>query len=98
MENVFEVVDKTGRRIRLTKERWKHITSPSSPHSYMSNILEEMKQVLVNADKIINSVYDDKKASYYGYFKERRQYLRVVVKYLNGIGFVITAYFVVNIK
>ena len=31
------------------------------------------------------------------YYKERRKYLRIVVNYLNGEGFVITAYFVKNI-
>ncbi len=54
MNNVFEVVDKTGRKILLTKERWKHITSPSSPHAYMTNHLEEVKQTLTNPNNIVN--------------------------------------------
>ena len=40
MINIFEIIDKTGRKIKLTKERWKHITSPVSPHAYMTNYLE----------------------------------------------------------
>jgi len=28
---VLELTDKSGRKIHLSKERWKHITSPSSP-------------------------------------------------------------------
>jgi len=32
---VFEIVDKTGRKIYLSRERWTHITEPSSPHAYM---------------------------------------------------------------
>lgn len=35
-EIVFEVIDKTRRMIRLTKERWSHITTK---HPYMSNYL-----------------------------------------------------------
>jgi len=45
---IFEIIDKTGRKVRLTKERWKHITFPTSPHSYMTNYLGEIKQTLIN--------------------------------------------------
>ena len=93
MNNVFEIVDKTGRKIRLTKERWMHITSPASLHSYISNYLEEIKQTLSNPDKIIESTNHENKVNYYKYYKNRKQYLKVIVKYLNGEGFVITAYF-----
>ncbi|MDO8467823.1 MAG: PBECR2 nuclease fold domain-containing protein [Nanoarchaeota archaeon] len=98
MADVFEVVDKSGRKIRLTRERWKHITTPTSPHAYMTNYLEEIKQTLENPDKVVISVYDDKKGNYYKYYKYNKKYLRVAVKYLNGTGFVITAYFVRNIE
>ena len=98
MSNVFEVVDKSGRKIRLTKERWGHITSPSSPHSYMTNYLEEVKQTLNSSDKVIRNVYDDTKINFYKYYKKNGKYLRVVVKYLNSDGFVVTAYFVRNIS
>jgi len=94
---VFEIVDKTNRKIRLTKERWSHITSPSSLHAYMSNYLDEVEQTLINSDKTIKSVYEDYKVNYYKYYKNKKQYLKVIVKYLNGDGFVISAYFVNNI-
>ena len=94
MNYVFEVVDKSGRKIRLTKEQWKHLTLSSSPHAYMANHLEEIKQTLEKPDKIIISAYDDNKANYYKYYKEKNEYLRAIVRYLNGKGFVITAYFV----
>jgi len=35
---VFEVVDKTGRKIRLTKKQWKHMIKR---HSYMERYLED---------------------------------------------------------
>ncbi len=97
MNYVFEIVDKTGRRIHLTKERWRHITSPESPHTYMANYLEETKQTLINPDTILLDIDDESKAKYYKYYKERKQFLRVIAKYLNGGGFVISAYFVKNI-
>ncbi len=94
---VFEINDKTGRKIHLTKEIWAHITSSSSPHAYMTNYLENIKEVLIKPDKITDSFYDDK-ANYYKYYKEKNKHLRAVVRYLNGTGFVITAYFVRNIS
>ena len=44
---------------------------------------------------------DEKINYYYRYFKNRKspaKYLLVIVKYLNGHGFIITAYFVRSIK
>ena len=94
MSNIFEIIDKTDRKIRLTKKQWKHITLPFSLHSYMANHLEEIKESLIKPDKIVFSVYDKHKANYYRYYKVKKKYLRIIVKYLNGEGFVITAYFV----
>ena len=95
MENIFEVIDKTGRKIRLTKEQFKHITC----HKGMENYIEEIKQTLEKPIIIISheigQLYD-----YYKYYKNRKEeskYLQVVVKYLNGHGFIITAYFVKHI-
>lgn len=93
-ENVFEIVDKSGRKIHLSKERWKHITSPISLHAYMTNYLEEIKETLENPDKIIESMNEERKVNYYKYYKNRKQNLKTIVNYLNGKGFVITAYFV----
>lgn len=55
-EFVFEIVDKTGRKIRLTKRQWSHITSPESPHAYMTNYVEEIKETLVKPDKVIPTI------------------------------------------
>ncbi len=92
MSFVFDIVDKTGRKIHLAKERWAHITSPTSHHSYMTNYLEEVKQSLLNPTFIRAHTLDEKKADYYLYFKKEKQYLLVGVKYLNGEGFVTTAF------
>ncbi|MEK6884386.1 MAG: hypothetical protein AABY22_32440 [Nanoarchaeota archaeon] len=97
-DNILEVIDKTGRKIRLTRKQWTHITSPTSPHAYMANYLEEVKDTLIKPDKIVPSTYDDNKANYYKYYKREKEFLRVIVRYLNGEGFIITAYFVRNIE
>jgi hypothetical protein len=73
--NVFEVVDKTGKRIKLTKERWSHITDPRSRHSYMANYLEEMKEALAKPTLIVSHKFDENKRNYYLYLKDRKRYL-----------------------
>lgn len=91
-DNVFTVIDKTGREIRLTRRQFQHVIC----HKGMENHIEEIKDTLVNPLKIVSheagNLYD-----YYTYHKNRKQkakYLQVVVKYLNGHGFVLTTYFV----
>ena len=97
MEKIFKIKDKNEKVINLTKGRWAHITSPASPHAYMTNYLEEMKETIIYPDKIIKSMYDNSKANYYKYYKNKKQYLKVIVNYLNREGYVITSYFVKNI-
>lgn len=98
IDYIFEVKDKTGRKIKLSKKSWTHITSPTSPHAYMTNYLEEIKQALIKPDKITKSINNETKVNYYKYYKEKRRHLRIIVNYLNGNGFVISAYFVKNIN
>ena len=95
MDIVFEVIDKTGRKIHLTNERLFHI----SEHKGMDKYLEDIKNTLTNPDKIVP--HDDGELfDYYRYYKHRKSHLKflmVVVKYLNGKGFVLTSYFVPKI-
>ena len=88
----FEITDKTGRKIHLSSERWEHICE----HKGMDKYLEEIKETLNYPMKIVQhkegELYD-----YYNYYKHRKsknKFLKVVVKYLNGDGFVLSAYFV----
>ena len=98
MNYIFEIKDKTGRKIRLTEKQWNHITSPSSLHPYMTNYLEEVKQTLEKPNMIVPNKYDDTKVNYYRFLKDRRQYLLVAVKYLNGEGYVNTSFITPNIR
>jgi len=94
--NIFEVVDKSGRKIRLTKKQWGHITRD---HPEISNN-EIIKETLENPTKITQS-YGVRKHYYYKYYKDRKspdKFLMVIVKYLNGEGFVISAFYVKNVK
>jgi hypothetical protein len=94
---VFEVIDKTGRKIHLSKERWSHIRKK---HPEIEN-LELIEQTIKNPDKVIPFIYDEKIYYFYKYFKNLKapkQYLLIIIKYLNGEGFIITAYLEKDIK
>ena len=92
MNNIFEITDKTGRKVRLTNRQFEHVIC----HKGIENYIEEIKDTLKSPLKIVSHEAEDL-YDYYNYYKNRKQkskYLQVVVKYLNNHGFVITAYFV----
>jgi|SRR3989338_9750509 len=92
--NIFEVTDKTGRKIRMTIWNWGHITKK---HPNISTEKEKIIETLENPDKIIYSIKDEKARFYYKYYKNRKsvnKFLMVLVKYLNGDGFIISTHFV----
>ena len=91
---IFKIKDKTDRGIYLTNERWKHIQK----HPAMSDKLENIKETLQNPNTIESFEFDLKVKFYYRYYKERKEYLFVSVKYLNGNGFIITSFFTDKIK
>lgn len=92
---IFEVKDKTGRKIYLTKERWTHINIEHPEVSHYFFILEE---VLTNPLRITDYEYDEKVKYYYRYLKNVKKYLLLIVKYLNGEGYIITSYIIGKIK
>ena len=95
MERILEIKDKTGRNVYLTRERYKHIMK----HPEMQNSIDVIEQTVKNPDKTIEYSIEPDIRFYYSHHKNRKskaRYLRVVIKYMNGEGFVITAYFVVK--
>lgn len=93
---IFEVIDKTSRRIYQPNKQWNHILTR---HPYMLDYIEEIKETLKNPDKIINA--KSNKAYYYKnykYLKLPNRFILVIVKYKNGDGFIITAYLEERIK
>ena len=93
MDIIFEVTDITKRKIYLTKKRFKHIME----HNEIQNKLEEIKETLMNPHRIIEHRNNSAVKSYYRYYKIIGKYLKVIVKYLNGNGFIISSYFVRSI-
>lgn len=91
MNYIFEVIDKNGKSVHLTKERWAHI---GQDHPMVEE--DEIILTLTKPEKNI-FIEEDNKAYFFRYFKHKKlkeKYLRVIVKYLNGDGFVLTAHFV----
>jgi len=92
MNFVFEVTDKTGRKIHLSKERLKHIQR----HPHMQDSIENLKLTLTNPTATRYDEIDEKIVYFYKEFKEMNsseRYLLVSVKYLNEEGFIITSFF-----
>ena len=90
---VLEVIDKSGRKIYLTDERWKHILK--HPEMQDKQAIERIKESLVKPLKVVD--VDEDVKYYYKYYKNMKskaKYLRTIVKYLNGEGFVISSYFI----
>src|SRR3989344_4889504 len=88
MTYVFQIKDKFGRKIHLSKERWHHILN----HKGMENKLEDIKKTLMNPTIIIPHRHDENRSNYYLHYKEKKRYLLVAVKYLNGEGYVTTSF------
>ena len=74
---IFEVEDKSGRKIHLSNERWKHIVTE---HSILANKIEDIKDTLSNPLFIGKSKYDEKVRFYYKFYKNLSKYLFVSVK------------------
>ena len=93
MDLIFKIKDKSGRDIRLSKERWKHIKK----HPRMDeNRIEDVKKTIQNPITIRYNEKDDEVRYFYREYKDMPsfgRYLLVSVKYLNGTGFVITSFF-----
>ena len=95
--NVLEIKDRHGKSIKLTAEQWKHILL----HKVMSGQLENIRSALEFPETIRQSNTDDGVKFYYKTIKDspvRTKYLFVSVKYLNGEGFVITAFYTNKMK
>ena len=96
MKKVFKVKDKTGRIIYLSSERWKkHILQE---HPYLSNKLEDIKEALIKPTITTPSKYNADVRYYLRWNKLTKEYLMVVVKYLNNSGSVITSYYTKSLK
>ncbi len=92
MENIFEIIDKNGKKIRLTNKQWKHIQK----HFKMFESLERIKETIKFPLTIRYDEFDEKVIYFYREYKEMgpsEKYLFISVKYLNGDGFIITSFY-----
>ena len=92
---ILEIRDTSDRDIHLTQEQWKHIRKE---HPTVTD-LDEVKETLLHPLAVRPSKYDpDFVRWYYRFNKKRKRYMLVSVKYLNGEGFIITAYYTRNLR
>jgi len=95
--HVLELIDKYGETIHLSKKQWSHI---SKKHPEIES-LEILKEGITKYDKITNHSFDPTVYYFYKFYKYKRapyKFLCIAVKYLNGTGYIITAYFDKKIK
>ncbi len=94
----FEVIDITKRKLRMTDFNWSHI---NKKHPEIASQKERITESLEKPDKIIDSLKDENTKYYYKYYKNLSppfQFIKTIVKYLNGEGFIISSHFVRAIK
>ncbi|MEK6925907.1 MAG: hypothetical protein AABW50_01370 [Nanoarchaeota archaeon] len=90
------MIDKTRRKIRLTRKQWSHIRREHPNIDNHGEILETVQK----PDKVLMDERENV-TNFYKYFKHKEQkskFLKVIVKYLNGEGFIISVYFLRVIK
>ena len=96
MTNIFEITDKNKRKVKLTRERWSHIRIE---HPNIENF-EEIIESVQNPDKIIEDEREGVEY-FFKYFKNKKwksKFLKIVVKYINKEGSVLSAYLTRSIK
>lgn len=94
MNIIFEVVDRNGRKLRMTDFNWHHIVKR---HPDIASQKERIIETLEKPDKIVSSLENEEIKYYYKYYKNLPspfKFVRVIAKYLNGEGFIISSHFV----
>lgn len=93
-EVLFEVSDVFGKRIRTTKRWWKHIIEEK--HRDVEGKVELVQKTISLPDEIRQSI---KKTYIYLYYRNWEDYwMCVVVRRLNGDGFLMTVYITTKTK
>ena len=84
----MEFIDHKGRKIKLSEERIKHI----GYHMSLSDKLYLVEEILKHPDIISLDSERNYIFYYQKYLKNKGLYFIIVVKNLNGEGFIITAF------
>ena len=91
------LIDYEGRAIRLTEERWKHI----SEHPEMAGMREALEETLRAPEVVQESMSNPAARLYYRFYHRTMvggKYLCVVVKLADEDAFVVTAYLTDRLK
>ncbi len=91
------ISDYDGRAIRLTNERWKHI----SDHPEMAQMREAVEETLRAPEIVIESLSDPAARLYYRFYHRTivgGKHLCAVVKILAEDAFLVTAYLTDRVK
>lgn len=90
----FEVTSSLGKRVRISDEYWQTIIE--TKHPVMAGQEELVKLALTRPEQVRRSKKDV--TVHLHYRRSDSHYCCVVVKHLNGDGFVVTAYLTDKIK
>jgi len=91
------IEDYSGREIRLTEERWRHIQE----HPEMSDMRSAVGETLRAPEVVVQSLSDFEVRLYYRYYPNTvvsGKYLCAVVKAPAGDAFLVTAYLTDRVK
>jgi hypothetical protein len=89
--------DYEGRQIRLTEERWAHI----SEHPEMAEMRRAVEETLEGPEVVVQSASDPEARLYYRFYYRTAvggKYLCTVVKLRGDDAFVVTAYLTDQVK
>ena len=95
MESFRDVHD---RSIRLTEERQRHL---QTAHPEMAGAVPRIAETLANPDRIVRSVTDETVELFYRHYPSTpvsSKFLCIVVKFVVGDSFIVTAYYTDTIK
>ena len=91
----FEVRSKSGRLVRLTEMVWEKITSEHPEFKDRNDYLTEVARTIEDPDYIVQGWTAERLALRWCESAPRApKYLCPVYRELNGVGFVITAFFI----
>lgn len=91
---LFEVIDVLGKKVRITKLYWLRIKSEK--HRELTYDYPEVVRTLEKSDEVYISVRDAYIRLFFKNFRDTT--LVVLVKYLNGDGFIVTVYQTSKVK
>lgn len=98
MNILFEVLDKNHGILRMTDYNWHHIVKR---HPEIASHKDKIIETLEKPDKTTESLDDEDVRYFYKFYKtlpSPYKFMRVIARYLNGDGFIVSSHFVKAIQ